>query len=85
MFNGLSEYALSAAILEIDLDGLGPPPYDCRPWRKAVRRPSEDWRAETSGLARGRPVRLFATGIRNAYRRRQPQTDFLRSTTAPTT
>ena len=72
----LPEYALSAAIIEIDLNGLPDTPYDL-PTLDDEDRPGVPDRNDPFGGNGGKnqaileevgPVRLYAAGLRNAYR-----------------
>ncbi len=74
-FGGTSEYALSAALLEIDLGGLGALPYDLptlddedRPGVNDANDPfgGNDGKNQAK-LVQGGPVRIFSSGLRNAY------------------
>ena len=68
-FFELPEYALSSAVLQIDLRALGSPPYDLPTLAGNPNGPFGGRRgANQSVLKEGGPVQLFATGIRNAYR-----------------
>ncbi len=74
-FGGTSEYALSAALLKIDLGGLGALPYDLptlddedRPGVNDANDPfgGNDGKNQAK-LVQGGPVQIFASGLRNAY------------------
>ena len=75
-FDTLSEYALSASILEIDLDGLPGIPYDLPTLDDEDRPGPQDSNDPFGGnggknqaiLSEQGPVRLYASGLRNAYR-----------------
>ena len=74
-FGDTSEYALSAALLEIDLGALGALPYDLptlddedRPGVNDANDPfgGNDGKNQAK-LVQGGPVQIFAPGLRNAY------------------
>lgn len=74
-FHNLPEFALSAALLAVDLARLGPLPYDlptlddeCRPGNPDANDPFGGSAGDNQAmLLPGGPVTLYATGLRNAY------------------
>lgn len=72
-FHYVPEYALSAAILELDLDAIGPEGFDLPTLAPSAGGPFGGPFGGRRGANQaitptGGPVRLFATGVRNAYR-----------------
>ncbi len=74
-FANLPEYALSAAILSIDLDAIENPPYDLPTLDDSARAGEEDANdpfggddgANQAKLVPGGPVQVFEPGFRNPY------------------